>query len=216
MSFSLRIASFLSAFAFVAAFSGCGDAPTGGGQAEVDAEIARIQEENAPAGKKMKLAFAAFDATEPILKRHTGEGEDLSPPLTWEGVPKGTKAFALLVSDPDAPSPETPADKPWIHWVAYDLPGDARELPEGVSREVSPTALSGGVQGLNSWPEENVGYRGPLPPAGSGEHRYVFTLYALDATLGLDPGSATYDAVLTAMRGRILDSATAIGRYEVK
>ncbi|HEV7280160.1 MAG TPA: YbhB/YbcL family Raf kinase inhibitor-like protein [Pirellulaceae bacterium] len=183
---------------------------------DVEEEIARIQEENAPAGSKMRLTSPAFEHRQPIPKRYTAEGEDVSPPLAWEGVPEGTVAFALLVSDPDAPSPEQPADQPWIHWVLYDLPGDRRDLPEDWDREVMSHKFDSGLSGLNSWPDDNVGYRGPDPPPGSGAHRYVFTLYALDSRLDLDPAQTTHADVLTAMNGRILDSATLIGTYEVK
>lgn len=199
-------------FAFVAGCGGEGNAV----RSDVEEEIARIQAENAPAGSKMQLTSTAFDHRQPIPKRHTSEGEDVSPPLAWAGVPDGTVAFALLLSDPDAPSPEQPADKPWIHWVLFDLPGDSQELPEDWDREVMSRKIDMGRSGLNSWPEDNVGYRGPAPPAGSGAHRYVFTLYALDAPLDLDPAETTYDDVLTAMTGHILDSATLIGTYEVK
>lgn len=201
--------------AILLAAGGCG----GDGNAvrsDVEEEIARIQAENAPTGSKMRLTSTAFQPRQPIPKRYTSQGEDVSPPLAWEGVPEGTVAFALLLSDPDAPSPEQPADKPWSHWVLYDLPGSTTELPEGIPREAKPASLDGALQGLNSWPGDNVGYRGPDPPPGSGAHRYVFTLYALDSPLELDPAETTYDDVLTAMTGRILDSATLIGTYEVK
>jgi Raf kinase inhibitor-like YbhB/YbcL family protein len=214
----LRFCRLAVAFGFtaiLAAAAGCG----GEGNAvrsDVEEEIARIQAENAPAGSKMRLASTAFEHRQPIPKRYTSQGEDVSPPLAWDGVPEGTVAFALLLSDPDAPSPEQPADKPWSHWVVFDLPGGVRALAEEIACEAKPSSLEGGLQGLNAWPDDNVGYRGPDPPPGSGAHRYVFTLYALDSPLDLDPAETTYDDVLTAMNGHILDSATLIGRYEVE
>jgi Raf kinase inhibitor-like YbhB/YbcL family protein len=212
---SIRSIFALGFAAMLAAVLGCG----GEGNAvrsDVEEEIARIQAEKAPAGSKMRLTSTAFEHRQPIPKRYTSQGDDVSPPLAWEGAPKGTVAFALLLSDPDAPSPEQPADKPWSHWVLYDLPGSATELPEGLQREAKPLSLGGALQGLNSWPDDNVGYRGPDPPPGSGKHRYVFTLYALGSPLALDPAETTYDDVLTAMNGHILDSATLIGTYEIE
>lgn len=197
------------------AFLGCGGEQNAV-RSDVEEEIARIQAENAPKGSKMRLTSSAFDHRQPIPQRFTAEGQDVSPPLAWEGAPEGTVAFALLVSDPDAPSPEQPADQPWIHWVLYDLPASVTELPEGIEREVALSSLDGALQGVNSWPDDNVGYRGPAPPPGSGKHRYVFTLYALDSRLDLDPAATTHADVLTAMNGHILDSATLIGTYEVK
>lgn len=212
---SIRSVSALGFAAMLAAVLGCG----GEGNAvrsDVEEEIARIQAENAPAGSKMRLTSAAFEHRQPIPKQYTSQGEDVSPPLAWEGAPQGTVAFALLLSDPDAPSPEQPAEKPWSHWVLYDLPGDFRELPEDWDREVMSRKTDAGLSGLNSWLDDNVGYRGPDPPPGSGKHRYVFTLYALDSPLALDPIETTYDDVLTAMTGHILDSATLIGTYEIE
>ena len=212
---SIRPAFVLASFTVLAAMLGCGGEGNGV-RSEVEEEIARIQAENAPEGKKMRLTSTAFNANQPIPAKYTSEGDDVSPPLAWEGVPDGTVAFALLMSDPDAPSPERPAEKPWIHWVLYDVPGSTTLLSEGVPRDPELSSPDGALQGLNSWPDDNVGYRGPAPPPGSGTHRYVFTLYALDAKLDLDPAETTYDDVLTAMRGHILDSATLIGTYEVK
>jgi Raf kinase inhibitor-like YbhB/YbcL family protein len=210
-----RLAMACASAAIVTFCAGCGGEDNAV-RSDVEEEIARIQAEHAPAGSKMRLTSTAFEHRQPIPKRYTSQGEDVSPPLAWEDVPEGTVAFVLLLSDPDAPSPEQPADKPWSHWVLYDLPGDVKELPEGIEREAKLSSFDGGSQGLNSWPEDNVGYRGPDPPPGSGEHRYVFTLYALDSPLKLDPAETTYDDVLTAMTGRILDSATLIGTYEIE
>jgi len=123
----------------------------------------------------------AFSEGSPIPRRHTGDGEDLSPPLSWSGLPATALELALIVDDPDAPTPE-----PWVHWVIYKLPVTVHELAEGVppvGRSGSaPTAL----QGRNSW--KGVGYRGPAPPKGHGVHRYFFKLYALDKALDLAQG----------------------------
>ena len=147
----------------------------------------------------MKLTSSAFADGGAIPRKFTGEGEDVSPPLSWSGLPAGTKSLALIVEDTDAPGGE-----PWVHWVAYNIPPppEVKELPEGLPRKLivdSPKV----VQGRNSWPDGNVGYRGPMPPPGSGVHHYHFHLYALDGMLDLRPG-ADKAAVLRQMRGHVL------------
>lgn len=155
-----------------------------------------------------------FENLSAIPKKHTGEGADVSPRLTWSQVPPETKSLVLIVDDPDAPSPKRPASEPWVHWVIYNIPPDATELPEGVERVAEPAAVPGARQGKNSWPSDNVGYRGPMPPPGSGQHRYFFKLYALATTLNIQPAGATRSAVLAALRGHVLAEAQLIGTYE--
>lgn len=157
------------------------------------------------------LASSAFDDGQRIPKKHTGDGDDLSPPLTLPEPPAGAKTWAIICDDPDAPSPE-----PWVHWVIYNIPIDCRELPEGIARAASPDEPAGACQGTNSWSTGNIGYRGPQPPIGSGKHRYYFHLYALDAVLDLSPEQATKESLLEAMEGRILDETRLLGTYEVK
>jgi Raf kinase inhibitor-like YbhB/YbcL family protein len=118
----------------------------------------------------MTLHSPAFEDGGPIPDKHTCDGEDISPPLAWDHVPEGTQSFALLVTDPEA--------RDFVHWVLTDIPGDVRELPEGQGDAI-------GVPGQNSFGP--VGWSGPCPP--SGEHRYVFTLYALPEELGLGGGA---------------------------
>jgi Raf kinase inhibitor-like YbhB/YbcL family protein len=122
----------------------------------------------------MKMTSTAFGDGERIPLRHTGEGEDVSPPLAWSEVPADTVEFALICDDPDAPMAE-----PWVHWVLYKIPASGSALPAGVPRGTSPGTVAGMRQGRNSWP--NAAYQGPLPPPGHGTHHYHFTLYALDA-----------------------------------
>src|ERR671918_1987590 len=97
----------------------------------------------------LQLTSPAFEANGYIPKKYTGEGQDVSPPLSWTGIPQGTKELALLCEDPDAPMP-----KPWVHWVAYRIPPSVTELPESVSENI--------VQGQNDFGK--VGYGGPMPP----------------------------------------------------
>ena len=153
----------------------------------------------------MKLESAAFSHGGEIPARYTCEGEDLSPPLTWSGVPAGTCTLALVVDDPDAPDPRAPKTT-WVHWVLVDLPATAGGLSEGVGgAELPPGARSG----RNDW--QRTGYGGPCPPVG--RHRYFHKLYALDVALpGLDrPTKAELER---AMRGHVLAEAVLMGTYE--
>ncbi len=142
-----------------------------------------------------------------IPRRHTGQGEDVSPALAWEGVPDGTREFSVIVDDPDAPTPQ-----PWVHWVLYKIPPDVTQLAEGVPGSSELTDPPGAVQGVNSWP--TVGYRGPMPPAGHGVHHYHFRLYALDTELAVKPG-LDKAALLAAMKGHVLAETELVGTYEI-
>jgi len=152
------------------------------------------------------LKCAAFDAGAKIPKRHTGDGEDVSPALAWAAPPAGTKELVLVVDDPDAPSPD-----PWVHWVLYKIPAKLTSLPEGIPPTPSVTTPPGVLQGKNSW--GGLGWRGPSPPRGHGVHHYHFKLYALDAPM---PDRAGLDkrAVLGAMKGHVLSEAEIVGTYE--
>lgn len=148
----------------------------------------------------MKLESSAFAENGRIPKRHTADGPDLSPPLSWSGLPDGTKSLVLIVHDPDAPRGD------WVHWVLLDLPPQVSGLPEGVTDSSEPP--SGGRQGTNDF--RRLGWGGPAPP--SGTHRYVFLLYALDAPTGLS-GGATRAQALAAMKGHVLSEASLTGLY---
>lgn len=156
----------------------------------------------------MTLESSAFKHGQPIPRKYSGEGEDLSPALIWSGVPNGTVELALLCDDPDAPMPE-----PWVHWIIYGIAPTVSGLPEGIARAANPPAPAGACHGANSWPRDNLGYRGPMPPPGHGPHRYFFKLYALDAPLGLAAG-ADKKALLAAIEGHVLAEAELIGTYE--
>jgi Raf kinase inhibitor-like YbhB/YbcL family protein len=148
----------------------------------------------------------AFADGRPIPRRHTGDGEDLSPPLTWSALPAGTKELALIVDDPDAPTAE-----PWVHWVIHGIPATTAGLNEGVHQQERPPFPAGAIQGTNSW--ETVGYRGPAPPRGHGLHHYHFTIYALDAPLGLLAG-LDKRGLLKAVVGHVLARGELVGTYE--
>lgn len=161
----------------------------------------------------MKLTSNSFANAARIDLRHTCEGDDLSPPLVWSGVPNGTKSFALICEDPDAPSAKKPAAEPWVHWIIFNIPADRVELPMGLERKLELVELGTARQGKNSWPSDNVGYRGPAPPPGSGPHRYFFKLYALDCALNLKAGTTKADLV-KAMSGHVLAEGELYGTFE--
>jgi len=152
----------------------------------------------------MKLTSTAFAEGQPIPVKHTGQGQDVSPPLKWTDVPPGAKSLALICDDPDAPVGT------WVHWVLYGLPPTVTELPEKVP--ATETLPNGACQGLNDF--RRVGYGGPYPPPGPA-HRYFFKLYVLDAELSLKP-KATKQELLRAMEGHILAQAQLMGTYRRK
>jgi hypothetical protein len=152
-----------------------------------------------------KLNSPAFRNEEDIPRRHTCEGEDLSPALDWVGVPEGTQSLALIVDDPDAPDPRAPK-MTFVHWVAYNLPPDAGGLPEGAGSHNLP---EGAGEGINDF--KRVGWGGPCPPVG--QHRYYFKLYALDERLP-DLGRPTKTLLEEAMKGHVLGETMLLGVYE--
>jgi len=160
----------------------------------------------------LALSSPAFTAGEPIPAKYTGDGDDVSPPLQWSGVPDGVASWAVICDDPDAPSPRNPRPDPWVHWVAFNIEAAATALAENASAD--PPLAPNLAQGQNSWPADNLGYRGPAPPPGSGTHRYFFKLYALDTTLDLDAAATTKQDLLAAMEGHILASAELMGTFE--
>ncbi len=151
------------------------------------------------------LTSGSFAHGGEIPVRHTCEGEDVSPPLTWTEPPAGTRSLALVVDDPDAPDPKAPRVV-WSHWALYDLPPETRGLPEGISASELP---SGTRLGLNDW--KRPGYGGPCPPIG--RHRYFFKLYALDSPLG-DRGAITKADLEKAMKGHVLGETQLMGTYQ--
>jgi len=152
-------------------------------------------------GKKMEIRSSAFQEGGMIPQKYTCDGSDVSPPLAWSGAPQGTKSFALISDDPDAPAGT------WVHWVVYDLPAGVTGLPENVP--AGKTLTNGGKQGTTDF--GGTGYGGPCPP--SGTHRYFFKIYALDSMTNLPPG-ATKDQLLKAMKGHILAEGRLMGKYK--
>ena len=148
----------------------------------------------------LKLMTGACAQGAVIPKLHTGEGADLSPAIEWTDPPAGTRSFAFIVDDPDAPAGM------WNHWLLWDIPAGTRNLAQGFR----PPQI--GVSGKNDFGKP--GYGGPMPPAGHGPHRYYFKLYALDVpSLGLAAGARRAD-LDRALRGHILSEAQCMGRYQ--
>ena len=153
----------------------------------------------------LKLTSPVFTEGGPIPRKYTCEGEDISPPLAWAGVPHTAQSLALIVDDPDAPDPEAPR-MTWVHWIAFNIPPGSSGLAENMEATALPEGLGFGV---NDWNRPHYG--GPCPPVG--RHRYFFKLYALDKVLdGLrNPDKGQVEA---AMKGHILAQATLIGTYQ--
>jgi Raf kinase inhibitor-like YbhB/YbcL family protein len=145
----------------------------------------------------LRVSSSAFGTHGRIPERHTGDGEDVSPPIEWSGVPEGTRSFAVVVHDPDAPLVDG-----FTHWVVYGIPGDAAGLDEDAQDHVS---------GQNSM--GNAGYNGPAPPPGHGVHHYYIWVYALDDDLDLEPG-LDRRALLERIEDHVIEQARVIGTYE--
>lgn len=149
----------------------------------------------------MRLTSSAFDSGRAIPRQYTADGRNESPPLTWGDPPAGTRSFALVCEDLDAPKGH------FTHWLAYNLPAEARELGDGFPNE--PTLPDESAQGVNGF--GTVGYGGPSPPPGK-PHRYVFRVHALDARLDL-PAGCSRDRVVAAMSDHVLAEGELVGTY---
>ncbi len=150
---------------------------------------------------EFKIFSSAFKEGELIPIKYTCDGLNISPPLNWTEPPKGTKSFALINDDPDAPIGE------WVHWILFNIPADTRELKDDSSSKHN--LPKGTIEGMNDFRKNNYG--GPCPP--SGTHRYFFKLYALDLFFPFKEG-ASKKQLLEAMKGHILAEATLIGKYK--
>jgi len=151
----------------------------------------------------LTLTSPAFSDGGAIPAKYTCDGQNLSPPLAWSGVPPDAKSLVLVVDDPDAPDPAAPK-MTWVHWVLYNIPADARSLPEGARR-----LPAGTLEGLNDW--GRTGYGGPCPPIG--RHRYFHKLYALDAALP-DLGRISKAKLEAASKPHLIARAELIGTYQ--
>ena len=152
----------------------------------------------------MSITSPVFRHESAIPQRYTCEGDDVSPPLVFDGVPTAAASLALIVEDPDAPDPAAPK-RVWVHWVMYNLPPATKELRESVRMTDLPT---GARAGKNDW--SKAGYGGPCPPIG--RHRYFFKLYALEIVLP-DLELPTKGALEKAMQGHVIAEAILMGTY---
>ena len=150
----------------------------------------------------LELRSTAFEDGEMIPSEHTCDGEDVSPPLAWTGVPDGTESTAVVMEDIDS------VKGVWSHWVVYRIPREINALVERIPP--SKTLPVDGVQGRNDF--DAMGYGGPCPTDGK-EHRYVMRLYALDEDVDLEPG-ATRESLLAEMEGHVIEEADLMGRYK--
>lgn len=153
----------------------------------------------------MTITSSAFAHNESMPKLYTCEGSDISPPLSWNGVPANAKSLVLIVDDPDAPDPAAPK-MTWVHWLLYNLPANSSGLPEAVK-----ALPAGTLEGINDG--RRTGYGGPCPPIG--RHRYFHKLYAIDIVLP-DLGTPTKSALERAMKGHVVAEAQLIGTYQKK
>jgi hypothetical protein len=147
----------------------------------------------------LRIKSSAFASLGRIPRRNAGDGDDLSPQLEWAGAPSGTREFALVCHDPDAPLIHG-----FTHWVLYGIPSTTTRLPEGQK----PSAFIAGVNSAGK-----TGYTGPYPPNGHGPHHYYFWVYALDGALGLKAG-LSMEQLLNAIDGHVLEQARTVGLYE--
>jgi len=165
--------------------------------------LARIE----PRGKAavIEMASDALGADGAIDLRHSAYGNNLSPPLRWTPV-EGAGAYAIILEDPDAPR-----EKPFVHWLIWNIPGTTASLPEGLPNTAKLATPPNAVQARNE--AGGWGYFGPRPPAGHGAHHYHFQIFALDGPLTLDPDS-DLRTLIDAMKGRVLAKGELVGTFE--
>ncbi|MEN6294119.1 MAG: YbhB/YbcL family Raf kinase inhibitor-like protein [Methanobacterium sp.] len=148
----------------------------------------------------LQIHSPAFDPLEHIPERYVYDGDNISPPVEWSGVPPDTKEFALICHDPDAPLPYG-----FTHWVVYGIPADITGIAEGEGKKAF-------TEGTTGYGEQ--GWGGPAPPPGHGPHHYYFWLYALDKVLNLKPG-LTREQLLDAIADHVTVQARLVGIYEL-
>ncbi len=150
----------------------------------------------------MQLTSPAFARGEPIPTRHTGEGADVSPALSWTNAPAGARAFAVICHDPDAPLVSPRGVYGFVHWVLYNIPSSVNHLAEGVKEHTA---------GKNDFGK--TGYGGPMPPNGHGQHQYYFWVLALNDATPLDPGLTLWE-LLARIEPRVIGMNRLVGTYE--
>ena len=151
--------------------------------------------------KSIIVTTSSFNENDYIPSKYTCDGVDISPALSWSGIPANTKSIMIVMYDPDAPSDY------FIHWVIYNIPPQITSLPEGESGGERRSSI--GVEARNDF--GRYGYGGPCPPHGK-PHRYYFLVLALDTFLNVDPKTKTTD-ILKKARGHILAYGELMGKY---
>ncbi len=169
--------------------------------AERDDRLAGMQLEGSRLAP-LTVTSPAFQPGGRLPVRHTQDGENVSPPLRWKGIGPEVKSLALIVEDPDAPTPE-----PFVHWLAANLPARTPGLESAIPARGADIA----VQGQHSM--KRVGYLGSAPPRGDDPHHYHFQLFGLDTQLDLEPGFSR-DALLDAMEGHVIAFGELVGTYQ--
>lgn len=149
----------------------------------------------------MQLTSPAFKDGGAIPKKHSGEGDDVSPELAWTDVPDGTESFALICHDPDAPLIK-PGSYGFVHWTLYGIPASAKGLQDGTGEH---------VHGVNDFGDR--AYGGPMPPEGHGTHRYFFWLFALDSDPDIEPGLTMWQ-LLERIEPHVIGMSRLMGTYE--
>lgn len=149
---------------------------------------------------EMELASSAFAHRENIPRKYTGEGEDVSPPLSWTNAPEGTQSFALFCHDPDAPL-VTPGSYGFVHWVLYNIPGSVAELIENSESYIC---------GINNFGRSSYG--GPMPPEEHGIHHYFFWVLALNAEVDLESG-LSLEELLREIEPNVIGMNRLVGTY---
>ena len=150
----------------------------------------------------MQLSSPAFADGGAIPAKHTGEGVDVSPELAWRGAPQGTRGFAVICHDPDAPLVTSNGTYGFVHWVLYNIPASAKGLPEGVQEHTA---------GRNDFGK--TGYGGPMPPPGHGPHRYYFWVLALDTEAQLEAGLTLWQ-LLERVEPNVIGMNRLVGTYQ--
>lgn len=150
----------------------------------------------------MQLKSGSFTQGGDIPRKHTGEGEDVSPQLSWSNAPEGTKAFAVVCHDPDAPLVSPTGTYGFVHWVLYNIPATTTRLDEGTTQHTSGSTDFG-----------KTGYGGPMPPEGHGKHHYYFWVLALSDDSPLPPGMTLWE-LLRAVEPKVLGMNRLVGTYQ--
>lgn len=173
--------------------------------------LGQAQAQTAEMADTINVGSSAFEHHGTVPLAYTAYGDNKAPQITWSNLPAGTVQLALVMDDPVAPTPE-----PFVHWVAYNIPANAAELPEGLTKdaEVSGVAgLEGMINGVNGI--RQTGYFGPRPPVDGKLHAYHFRIYALDTALNL-PAGLNKQQLLEAIDGHVLGTGMLMGHYEQK